>query len=168
MLVAFAGLSGSGKDAAADCLLGHTKVAIATPLKSACQLLFQLADDQVHGAQREIVDDRYGKTPRELMQMLGTDFVRDQVSESFWVDRLMARIEKAGPKVVVSDVRFQNEVDAIQKQGGRVFCIVRGHATACQHLSEQPHKLAGLDGVICNNGTLDQLRVAVLAAVSGA
>jgi hypothetical protein len=129
-------------------------------------------------------------TPRLALQTLGTEFGRF-CYENVWVDyalRLASLLENSPTSldytaregafpfrgnvghlfpragVVIPDVRFPNEVDAIEKAGGRVVRIVRPGAglagSAAHHVSE-----TALDGVaipyIHNGGTLDDLRVSV-------
>ena len=172
VLVAFAGRAGCGKDTCADVLVeraGFSKLAFATSLKRCCQYIFELADEQLWGATKDVVDPRYSQTPRALMQMLGTDFVRERVAPDFWVSRLLRDAERA-PRAVVADVRFQNEVDAIRHKGGRVYLVRRpGSRVVCEraaeHSSEQAADLQGFAGVIENDGTLAELRAKVVVSV---
>ncbi len=55
-------------------------------------------------------------TVRELLQWYGTDFVRENVSDTYWVDRLVGQLN--GKHVIVDDVRFVNEADRIKDLGG--------------------------------------------------
>jgi hypothetical protein len=65
---------------------------------------------------------------REILQQFGTDYVRS-VCDNYWVDRVVTRINRGNKriknKVLIPDCRFQNEVDAIRKLGGKVIKIVR-------------------------------------------
>lgn len=74
---------------------------------------------------------------RKLLQMLGTDVGR-WWAEDFWVkkwhEEAKAQCAK-GTSVLVDDVRFQNEVDAIHSLGGFVV-----------HLSHPTRGLSGLTG----------------------
>lgn len=170
-IIGLAGFKGCGKDAVADHLVrkhGFVKYAFARPLKEFCQNLFLLSDAQIDGSAKETVDERYGLTPRRILQMFGTDFVRDKISNTFWVDRFghwLAR-QDPGVPVVVCDVRFQNEVDTVRSLGGVVLLVDRGDAaTDDDHVSEQPHALHRVDGVVRNDGTLGDLYDAADVAV---
>ena len=174
MLVGFAGAKRAGKDVAAAHLVatgGFKRYAFATPLKELCQGLFGLTHDQVDGDSKDLVAARYGITPRRIMQMVGTDCIRT-IAPAFWVDafdvwlsevREAREVRGAGytgrsQNVVVSDVRFQNEVDLIHKRGGRVFLLTRECCDVCdRHVSEQARMLRGLDGVIRNEGSMADL-----------
>lgn len=127
-LIGFAGKPGSGKDTCADFLVQHhgfTKTAFAKPLKECCQNLFLLNDEQVNGNSKNVLDSRYGMTPRELLQKLGTDFIREMISKTFWIDRFAEDFEHMAKPVVVSDVRFPNEADIIRRMGGIVIYVSR-------------------------------------------
>ena len=56
------------------------------------------------------------KQSRFLMQKLGTEIFREQVSESYWIDIAIERVETLlswGYNVVIDDIRFQNEINAL-------------------------------------------------------
>ena len=164
LLIGLAGAKRVGKDVVASMLVdrhGYTQYALASPLKALCQDLFGLSDQQVHGRLKEVLDTRYHLTPRQILQIVGTDCIRS-ISPTHWLDAFEATHVGAdvGQKVVVSDVRFQNEVDTIKRLGGHVFLITRECCETCdRHVSEQQvHTLRGVDGTIRNTGTLQELK----------
>lgn len=64
-------------------------------------------------------------TAREFLQYLGTDVMR-KMYEPIWVQRVIADIESEQPLLaVVDDVRFINEIEALQKVGGKVIGLAR-------------------------------------------
>tara|TARA_R100000152_G_C6772179_1_gene198957 strand:+ start:1440 stop:1943 length:504 start_codon:yes stop_codon:yes gene_type:complete len=66
------------------------------------------------------------KSPRQLMQLLGTEFGRDMVSQSIWIDHLIERIRTAATEnIVIDDVRFDNEVEALKLEGGYIVEVKR-------------------------------------------
>lgn len=169
MLIGFAGARRAGKDLAASHLVnnhGFVQYAFATPLKELCKDLFGLTHDQIHEKEKDLLAPKYGITPRRIMQMMGTDCVRT-ISPTFWVDALEKKLsETAAEKVVVSDVRFQNEVDLIHRRGGHVILISRECCEVCdRHISEQAQTLHGIDGVIRNEGSVADMCRAVDRAV---
>ena len=149
-IVGLAGKKRVGKDTCADFLVashGFVKLSFADPLKETCKLLFRFSDDQLWDragaeSQKEVVDPRYDKTPRHILQWLGTDCIRRYIGHDFWVRRLTAQIDElpAYTKVVIADVRFQNEVDAILARGGTIIEISREISSkSCfsdRHISE--------------------------------
>src|ERR1051326_2875992 len=63
---------------------------------------------------------------RRFLQRLGTDGVRNHLGDNIWVDSLFRRLESyeepsARTKVVITDVRFPNEADAIRQRGGEIW-----------------------------------------------
>jgi len=127
-LVAIRGRMGSGKSAVAEYLVrehGYRVLSFAAPLKRACAELFELTERQVtDSAAKAEVDPRYGATPREILQKMGTEVVRDQFPAlfpaiargEFFVDLMRRRVAAAlgrGCRVVIDDCRFDNEADMV-------------------------------------------------------
>ena len=96
-------------------------------------------------------------TPRRILQVVGTDIFRAWDSEC-WVKALDAQIVHLD-NVVVTDVRFPNEVDYIHKRGGIVIRIVRPDTDkpAPEHVSEDVGALQ-VDHEIYNTDTVKGLR----------
>ena len=62
---------------------------------------------------------------RELMQVFGTDLIRRLVPNA-WVDACVRQIQKDAPEIaLISDCRFPNEVEALQKVDGKVIYLTR-------------------------------------------
>lgn len=131
---------GVGKDTVANRLVdkhGFTRMSFADPLKEACRTIFHFNDAQLYGDKKEVMDHRWGKTPRQILQMMGTDAVRNIIDREVWVKSLKIKIEnmvKANPgkqlKIAVPDVRFPNEAEAIlEMEGGVVWKVTRALPT---------------------------------------
>lgn len=127
---------GVGKDTVANRLVdkhGFTRMSFADPLKEACRVIFHFSEAQLYGDKKEVMDHRWGKTPRQILQMMGTDAVRNIIDREVWVKSLKIKIEnmvKANPgkqlKIAVPDVRFPNEAEAIlSMEGGHVWKVTR-------------------------------------------
>lgn len=177
MIVGFTGFSQVGKDTAASFLveLGFTRIAFADILRQSLYnlnplvkrkwwtrripvqtLVDQVGWDVAKVAYREI---------RELLQRFGTEVGRELYGDDFWVGRALANFEYYA-NCVITDVRFQNEEAAVHSRGGRVFRIERpGTGAVNAHVSDTGISSLDVDGVIQNNGDLDQFRTAVLTAV---
>lgn len=109
-------------------------------------------------------------TVRDLLQWVGTDLVRGWWNESHWVCLAEQRI-KVSPEeiVVVTDVRFQNEVDLITGMGGVLLKTVgRKAAGIPQHVSECIDRIA-VAGMVDNSDgqTPENLMLQVEAYVPG-
>ena len=76
-------------------------------------------------------------TGREVLQYLGTDIFRSMY-QNVWVDACLRQIQEDAPEVaLVSDVRFDNEIKAIQEQGGFVIGLTRNpYKASDMHESE--------------------------------
>lgn len=159
MLLGLLGRKGVGKDLIADYLVkkyNYRKLAFATPLKEGCKVLFGFTHDQVYGSGRDQIDSRLGVTPRAILQMIGTDLVREKFGEEFWIDR--ALLGRDLSRTVISDVRFRNEVGRIQEAGGKIIKIIRPGLTQDDHSSEQGiDSLLTYDHLIVNDGDLTDL-----------
>lgn len=169
-LIGLVGRRGVGKDTVGDYLVsrhGFRKQAFARPIKEACALLFQV--DPLVFEDRTLKETplKYNLSPRQMAQLVGTDFFRNQVSPTFWLDYfedwLASHRDEA---VVVTDVRFQNEVDLIRKLGGEVWFIARNtgdrNEVADLHISESGiDSLSNITRTVPNDGTLEELHASV-------
>lgn len=80
-----------------------------------------------------------GKTPREAMQTLGTDWGREMIDEDIWVNIWKMLIARHGPVtcIIADDVRFQSEADVILNRGGMLIEVQReGLTYTDKHISE--------------------------------
>jgi hypothetical protein len=74
-------------------------------------------------------------TAREVLQFFGTGVIRRMYSNA-WVDATIKQIKKDKPALaIISDVRFINEIEAIQKAGGKVMKLTR-EPVKSTHISE--------------------------------
>jgi hypothetical protein len=170
-LIGLTGRSGAGKNTAADYLEkahGYHRMALADPIKEALQVMLGLTHNQVYGDSREVpLDWLHGFTPRALLQTLGTEWGRCLVHPDIWITCLFRRLEQAAvERVVITDVRFDNEVHAIHARGGAVWAIERPRAPknkTVDHVSEGGVAADLVDAVIQNTGTVAQLHNALAA-----
>lgn len=114
-------------------------------------------------------------TGRQYLQMYGTEAHREVFDTDFWIRAVLPDPNKEflgrAPfdALVVTDVRFDNEAEAIKECGGEVWEIDRPGAgeAAKGHASEagiSPHLV---DRVVDNSKGLDELRENVLLALEG-
>jgi hypothetical protein len=148
----------------------------AASLKEMARVVFGFDQDQLYGDRKFEVDPFWGFTPRWALQVGGTEAMRRVFGEDIWVKTLERRaLANPETSVVVCDLRFPNEAEAIHRIGGLAIKVERpAHllppATSPDedtHLSETA--LDGYDGwdaVILNDGTVDQLAQKVQAIVS--
>lgn len=97
---------------------------------------------------------------REYLQNYGTEAHRDVFDRDFWVDAVLSKYDAQNEILIVTDVRFPNEAEAIRLAGGEVWQILRpGNVdlAAEGHSSEQPLPVELVDKVIHNDGSLSLL-----------
>ena len=81
-----------------------------------------------------------GKTVRETMQLLGTEWGRHLIGKDIWLDALIRwAVANNCKRIIIDDLRMQNEFDFIKKAGGLIVKVIRGKTTSNtedQHSSE--------------------------------
>lgn len=102
------------------------------------------------------------RSPREILQLWGTEYRRECDSFTYWIDRLQDTIDyhaTVGKPVVVTDVRFVNESLYIKQIGGSLWRIYRPIAELAisSHLSESELERIKTDRIIVNDGSVGQL-----------
>ena len=166
MIIAFAGLAGSGKSTAAMHLVlrhGFKRIRFADPLKNMIRVL-GLTDAEIEGDKKEQPCALLcGKTPRAGMQTLGTEWGRDLMGSELWVRAWRHAVDKLPPytDIVVDDCRFPNEVEAVRAAGGWIIRVVRNGAGqgAAGHSSEA--QAFEVDSTIYNDGSIEDFLRAV-------
>jgi energy-coupling factor transporter ATP-binding protein EcfA2 len=155
MIIGLAGPKGVGKSTLAskltELLPNSTVLPFAAPLKAMAEAFYRsmgLPEEEVlrrvYGDRKEMRDYLGERlvTPRQVMQTLGTEWGRGTIGKTIWtgiwLDR--ARSETSiGRSVIVDDVRFEDEVEAVQLLGGRVFDLYAPELkqTGDRHASER-------------------------------
>ncbi|MFD8955707.1 hypothetical protein ACFV0W_01935 [Streptomyces anulatus] len=176
--VALMGRAGSGKDTAAARLVSRyqfVRVAFADPLKDSALRLDPIvgAESTSYGSLPIRLSDvvkRYGwdraKTAypevRRTLQNLGESVRADD--PDFWLRMALDKVATADRwslPVVVSDVRYANEADALRAAGALMVRIERPGASAggeaARHVSELDLDAYPADVTIPNTGTLADL-----------
>ena len=196
MIIGVCGFIGSGKDTVADYLVNFHEFrrdSFANSLKDAVSAVFgwdrNLLEGRTKEARewREEVDSWWAErlsmptlTPRWVLQYWGTEVCRRSFHDDIWISSLENKLRNSRDHVVISDVRFPNEVAAIKKAGGIVLRVVRGQEpvwlrvaqAACTgdqkaqqlmsdefkiHASEWAWLNTDFDHVVDNSGSIDQL-----------
>lgn len=165
MIVGLCGLKRSGKSTLSGLInrhYGYGEVAFADALRNAVYATNPLID--VDGTRVQDAIDLYGyegvKTTkyapefRRLMQAYGTQGVRDNVSDTAWVDVVLNMISD-GDNWVVGDVRFPNELEAVKSFSDSLSVWVHrpGLEGSDGHSSENSIKREDCEFTIYNHGT---------------
>ena len=172
MIIGFAGKKRSGKDTIANYLVknhGFKRFAFGDAVKEVSRHLFGLNDAQLYGENKEEIVEELGISPREIFQKLGTEFGRNYLNELFptlrvsrgtiWTYHFEKFIrDNQNTNIVISDVRFENEMEVIRKCGGKIYFIESDYAEqGDSHVSEEiTSNKYEYDGIINNKGTLEQ------------
>ena len=190
MIIGICGLIGSGKGTVADILVdqGFTKVSFADKLKDGVSTIYGWDRAMLEGdtdesrTWREQRDDFWSAetkmevTPRLVLQLFGTDCMRNGFDDGVWVSLLKKTILDNPDNYVVPDVRFENEIAMLRDIGGEVWEVQRGSTpewliqyeiTGVEpteiHPSEWRWIKSRKDVVIENNSTLAELNRQVLS-----
>lgn len=141
-LIGIGGKMHHGKSTVANYMTkkhGFVEYAFASPLKEGCMYIFGFTREQVTTDLKDEVDPYWKVTPRYVLQQVGTDMFRNRlkdvipyisITETLWIDNFLRWYEhhkKVQPRrpVVISDVRFPDELEAIAKLGGHLVKVVR-------------------------------------------
>lgn len=104
---------------------------------------------------------------RELLQKLGTEAMRNGLHQNVWVNALFADYKR--PKMsepnpsnwIITDVRFPNELEAINDVNGLTIRVVRPQIETANFKSQHPSETAlddaEFDYEIINDGSIDDL-----------
>ena len=140
MIIGVVGFIGSGKGTVADILVNKkdfTKISFADSVKDATAAIFGWPRGLLEGDTDESREFREKKdewwsektgkhiTPRNMLQLMGTEAGRDVIHPDVWVLSVERKIGMY-KNVVIPDVRFPNEMNFIQSLGGFVVRVKRG------------------------------------------
>lgn len=200
MIIGFVGLIGSGKDTAADYLVnfhGFRRDSFAGTLKDSVSVVFGWDRTLLEGRTKESREWREKQdnwwtnrlgiaiTPRWVLQNWGTEVCRKGFHDDIWIASLENKLRNSTDDIVISDVRFPNEIRAIHNAGGSVVRVRRGEEPEWFdaalsynrgergnmswavsrakldklkiHASEYSWVGGKIDRVVANDGTIDEL-----------
>lgn len=162
LLVAFAGLAGSGKSTAAMAAgvlpgVWTRRIGFADPIKymlTAAGLADPLRMTQ-EPSYKDLPCPVSGVTPRRMMQTLGTEWGRETIDPAIWIKLAMREVDKSCDydAVIIDDLRFENEATAVRERGGIVAHVIRDGIEQGDHASESGVVQRAGDHVLFNDGT---------------
>lgn len=196
IIIGLTGFSGSGKDTVADALVeehGFVKMSFAAPLKAMLRRLdpiighdlyagccadcndadvteVRMSDALKFGFDDEsLKESLWAEEVRGLWERLGTEVMRSE-DPDYWIDRAFDSIPADAERIVFTDVRFQNEADAIldlreAEITSSLWQIVRPGYEAGDHASEQLAGLLGEEVQLVNDGELGDISPGVQVAL---
>ncbi len=169
-IIVICGAKRVGKDLLANYIsqkFGYKKIAFADPLKYCVKTLFNFHTEQVgDGYLKDVVDERWGITPRKALQFFGTEVLQYKMQElipdvnrKMLAYSLVSRMRHDLP-YVISDMRFLHEFEEVKKLGAFVIRVDRpsvhedvNHDVPV-HCSEVGYKEIPFDMHIVNDGEI--------------
>jgi len=166
-----------GKDSLADCLVddhGFLRVSFAKKLKEAAKIIFGFTDEQLTDpVLKETPDEFWGFSPRFALQGTG-DGLRKHVDPLVWIKAAFRfSPDEEAKDVVVSDVRYLNELNTVKEYGGVAVRMDREIEESeddelAKHVSEvELDNYHDWDMVVDNNGPQELLKSAADVLVLG-
>jgi hypothetical protein len=139
IIIGISGVKYSGKDTFGDYIVenyGFHKLSFARPIKDSLAAIFHFTPDQIDGDLKEVVDEYWGHSPRELLQKFGDELCRQElpricshITQDIWVKSLERKMEilkqQGVDKIVITDVRYPNELEFIKNKNGKVITVTR-------------------------------------------
>lgn len=167
----------SGKSTVASHLVAthrFTRIGFADALKETGKALLRAAkfpeahiEWHFNEGKDLVIPSPFGVTTRHLLQTLGTDWGRKLIKPSIWVEIAAAKVYRTDGPVVIDDVRFPDEADAIESMGGQVWRIHRPDSpVSTSHPSEGLLEGRKFAADISNSGTIGDLMGAVIGHLS--
>ena len=145
MIVGISGYKSTGKDTAGSVLIdnfGWNRMSFAKPIKDLVSSTFALdrfmlegSDCKMRTIREDKISELFNYSPRQLLQIVGTGF-RDLIHPDVWVKIVEREYLNQDKHIVITDVRFPNEIAMIRKYGF-VVRINRPGFDGDQHISER-------------------------------
>ena len=200
MIIGVLGFIGSGKGTVGEILAtehNFVPLSFADSLKDSVSAIFGweralLEGDTIESREfRETLDPFWSKkfkrdiTPRYILQIFGTEVCRNNLIDTIWVDSLERRILQH-ENVVITDVRFNNEIEFLKSIGGKLIQIDREESrpdwlflyesypdtfedfavSKNIHRSEYEwYRNPNIDSIVSNDDTIESLRLKILDIV---
>lgn len=186
MIIGLCGANRSGKDTVTGVLIrehGFTRFAFADALKGAALDIDPLMSGQPRLRLSQLVAHLGWEKAKECDEVRRTlqriGMAVRQLDPGIWVRIITTQIRQhqadssGTARIVISDVRFPNEVHAVRELGGHLVRVVRpGPATGTNqndtHISETALDFCPVDAEIRNDGSLDELAGRTNAVVESA
>jgi hypothetical protein len=168
-VIGLTGYAQSGKDTLASILVeryGYRRVAFADAIREFIYEVNPMVACSPTGYLKDLVNlvgwDNAKQEPqvRRLLQDLGVA-ARKLIDEDIWV-KVALRSVSPGDRVVITDVRFENEAKHISELGGQLWRVKRPGVEAVNaHISETQMDGYKVDQIFLNNGSIDDLKFLV-------
>jgi hypothetical protein len=175
MIIALNGKKGSGKDTVAKILIeryNFKRIAFADKLKLSAAALFNIHYEswntwknneniKINITENDKVINQI--SVRSFLQRYGTEAHREVFGNDFWIDHALKGIHPFDENYVITDCRFENEIERIRNFDDSVIVrIVRNKLNFDDsHTSEAEPSPHLIDYYIDNDGTIEDLNLEV-------
>lgn len=157
IVIGITGQKQSGKNTLGNEIIkrhsGFVQYAFADPVREAAKAFFGWTDEEM-SKNKETIDPFWGISPRQALQFIGTEVGRQgfglrfsefnkTTGDTIWIKRFYKFLENTKPyqHIVITDVRFLNEVNAILNLDGNKYLpiivgVMRNGYDGDNHASE--------------------------------
>ena len=104
-------------------------------------------------------------TAREVLQVVGTDIFRNMIYGNVWAQAPFNQDWTGYDVVIITDCRFPNEKQVTEENRGIIIRLVRDTGLVDNHTSETALDGVDFKVVYYNNGTIEQLKSFLEAAL---
>lgn len=177
-IIAFGHYSRTGKNTLAQYVINHMNMfdpahrivrkGFADKIKQHCYELYAwtgLRESEFYETKQgarmrtEVLPD-LGMTPIELWVTYGTNAIRDNVYDRTWIDVVLKGTTDVDT-LLITDLRFPNEVDSIREMGGHICKVVRPGIGPKNTVADQALLgFEGWDNIVGLDGKLTSLESA--------
>lgn len=162
-IIGLLGRSRSGKDTVASIIQqlypsqNYKIVRLSTPIKEAAKSLFAFNDEQIEGSLKEVVDTRWGITPRQVFQTITSDTMK-YMGTQFFTKLLYEKYDNGflGKNIIIPDIRYEHDIYEIQRRGGIVIKVTRKNLAVLYECEDHLDNINNLP-TITNNSTREEL-----------
>lgn len=115
----------------------------------------------------DLYDTEKKKQYRYYLQNIATEAIRETLGRDVWCN-VLYNIIKEEEYVIVSDVRFMNEIEYFMNNFDKVYIIkiVKDDIKIMQHSSETEIAKLPYNVLIDNNGTIEQLETKIINIIN--
>ena len=175
MIIGLSGYASSGKDTVAEILVkqhGFKRVAFADKIRECLYVLnpiINYAGDRLAESIDAVGWDegKQHSEVRRLLQTFGAEVGRNLIDPNLWVEMTMSGLNR-DENIVITDVRFPNEYEAIKWAYGEIWRIERpGVEPVNRHYSETALDGWQFDRIIENSRGIPDLVLAVTEELNG-
>lgn len=152
LIIGLIGQKRVGKDTTADIIKGYYNsendnfitMALADPIKDIARVMFNFTENQLYGAEKDILDTKWNIKPRDFFEKFGTEIMQYDIykylpglnvpERKFWVYSLLGKIDNIidnridgssskgkelpikNTNIIITDVRGMHELEEIKKK----------------------------------------------------